>query len=309
MTSDWANAVQGELVNVIQAAGLTLDKTSQTQLLTAMQTLGRIKLNGTLNLYVSPSGNDTANTGLSADSPFLTMQRAWTIAITKYDLNNNSVTIHLADGTYSNPLAIWSSPMGTNGFVNLIGNTGSPQNVVLATANAFALSVETCLNVSIQGISLGATGTIPGSGGVLAAGILIGFGGNVTLAGPCIFNTCSSYHVWIGNSGYFAIASSYTIGGGALAHILCGGSGAYLNMGPGPYTVTLTGTPAFSTSFIAVTQNGSGQLWSPNVTFSGSATGYKYSVSMNGTLSTNGGGNSYLPGSINGITGSGGQIA
>lgn len=38
-TPDWCNGIQGELKSVIEAAGLTLDKSSVTQLLTAMQTL------------------------------------------------------------------------------------------------------------------------------------------------------------------------------------------------------------------------------------------------------------------------------
>ncbi|MGZ3272368.1 MAG: hypothetical protein ACXU8Z_01275, partial [Caulobacteraceae bacterium] len=37
--ADWLNGVQGELINVIAGAGLTPDKTSVTQLLTAIQTI------------------------------------------------------------------------------------------------------------------------------------------------------------------------------------------------------------------------------------------------------------------------------
>lgn len=38
-TPDWCNGIQGELQSVIEAAGLTLDKSSVTQLLTALSTL------------------------------------------------------------------------------------------------------------------------------------------------------------------------------------------------------------------------------------------------------------------------------
>ena len=59
-------------------------------------------------------------------------------------------------------------------------------------------------------------------------------------------------------------------------------------------TVTLTGTPAFS-AFASAASTG---LINPasNVTFSGSATGARYAISSNGTINTNGGGASFLPG-------------
>lgn len=42
MTDDWANSVQEELAAVIEAAGIVLDKPTNTQLLTAIQAMGML---------------------------------------------------------------------------------------------------------------------------------------------------------------------------------------------------------------------------------------------------------------------------
>ena len=49
VSADWLNAVQGELVNFIEAAGLTLDKADNTQLLQAFAALAGAYPRGTLN--------------------------------------------------------------------------------------------------------------------------------------------------------------------------------------------------------------------------------------------------------------------
>src|SRR5690348_7805556 len=96
LTSDWANAVQAEIVNFIAAAGISLDKTNQTQLLAAFQKLGRIKLTGNLNMYVSPSGNDSTGTGLSSGSPMRTAQAAVNFAYQNYDFNGYTLVVNYA---------------------------------------------------------------------------------------------------------------------------------------------------------------------------------------------------------------------
>jgi hypothetical protein len=62
-------------------------------------------------------------------------------------------------------------------------------------------------------------------------------------------------------------------------------------------TLTLTGTPNFSVAFADVS---GGELQCYGMTFSGSATGIRYSVGNYGIIITNGGGASYLPGSTAG---------
>src|SRR6185312_15265456 len=50
----------------------------------------RIKLSANLNLYVSSAGNDL-NSGLSPNSAFQTLQRAWNTIINGYDLNGFTI--------------------------------------------------------------------------------------------------------------------------------------------------------------------------------------------------------------------------
>ena len=97
------------------------------------------------------------------------------------------------------------------------------------------------------------------------------------------------------------IGTNYTISGGAIAHwqsnpfgwIQCGGR-----------TITLTGTPAFSSNFATALF---GYMNVSTCTFSGSATGVRYSATLNGIINTGGGGATYLPGNSAGSFATGGQ--
>jgi len=55
LTADWGNAVQAELMNVISAAGLSLDKTDQTQLLTALTLLHGMQVFAASGTFTVPA--------------------------------------------------------------------------------------------------------------------------------------------------------------------------------------------------------------------------------------------------------------
>ena len=70
-------------------------------------------------------------------------------------------------------------------------------------------------------------------------------------------------------------------------------------------TITITGTPAFSTGFVQVTD--AGMIYIPNsTTFSGSATGPRFNVNLYGILHCGGSSVSFLPGNAAGVMASGG---
>ncbi len=71
-------------------------------------------------------------------------------------------------------------------------------------------------------------------------------------------------------------------------------------------TVTLTGTPAFTT-FANAKRLGS--IVADGTTYSGAATGARYSATLNGIIDTNGAGATALPGDSAGATATGGQYA
>jgi hypothetical protein len=70
-------------------------------------------------------------------------------------------------------------------------------------------------------------------------------------------------------------------------------------------TITLAGTPAFSIEF-ANADTGAGMIVNGN-TFSGSATGKRYSSKLTGFIKVDGAGSTYLPGNVSGTTATGGQ--
>jgi hypothetical protein len=89
---------------------------------------------------------------------------------------------------------------------------------------------------------------------------------------------------------------NYTIASGATFHCYATTAGRVLW---GNVTVTLVGTPAFTT-FAIVDKGGLIECPSTIVTFTGSATGQRYSASLGGGIDTNVGGVNVFPGSSSG---------
>jgi hypothetical protein len=127
-------------------------------------------------------------------------------------------------------------------------------------------------------------------------------GANVYM-GVMRYGACAANHLRT-DAGQLSLGGNYTISGSAVRHILMGARSTILGSG---ITVTLSGTPAWSSEFALVQTPGLLSLYS--VTYSGSATGKRYTVTLNGVINTFGGGASYLPGNSAGSTATGGQYA
>src|SRR5206468_12237321 len=93
------------------------------------------------------------------------------------------------------------------------------------------------------------------------------------------------------DGGRLFAAGNYTIDGGSGNHWSAVGNGIIRVEGK---TITLTGTPAFSLAFANSDQSSS--VLVSGSTFSGAATGSRYSATNNGTISSGGAGATYLPG-------------
>jgi hypothetical protein len=91
--------------------------------------------------------------------------------------------------------------------------------------------------------------------------------------------------------------------GGAASHFNMGLNGVIRVQGK---TVSLSGTPAFSTAFAQGSTGGMAVL--VGSTFSGAAAGKRYEVSVNAALYT-AQGDTFLPGDVAGTTATGGQYA
>jgi hypothetical protein len=292
---EFMNALQEELVAVIQAAGLTLDKTNDNQLLAALRQMLRFKLTQDTTYYISPTGNDS-NDGMTPGTPLKTGQAAWNKAL-QVDLNNHNLTLQFANGTYNDPLICQGSPLGTSiTGVTISGNLSQPNLVVFAPPTGHsAVTADLGGVINVQGVSLAAQG-VPASYQNMGAGLISGSGGYIFF-GNVIFQHCDWAHIVTTGAGVVTSnGNPYTIAAGGGSHILAGLGG---DISIANSAISLTGTPAFTTSFASASSHG--MLVAYGCAFSGAATGQRFYVDTGGLIHTNGGGLNYFPGSTAGV--------
>lgn len=254
----------------------------------------RERLTAARTYYVRTDGSDS-NNGLANTSggAFLTIQKALDVIADTLDNAGYDVTIQSGDGTYTGTVRPrrWVG----RGTVTLQGNAGTPANVVISTTSADAVAVDGVgMDFIVKDLELRTTTS--GYGLLVSGPSRLSFS-NIR------FGACASAHVLTDRAGYIRATGNYAIVGSAPYHWLStNGPGLIYAVG---LTITLTGTPAFSVAF-ATAANNSAIVCNAN-TFSGAATGTRYSAAANGVINTNGGGASYLPGNAVGSTGTGGQ--
>ncbi|HWK97655.1 MAG TPA: DUF2793 domain-containing protein [Pseudolabrys sp.] len=255
---------------------------------------GREILSGNRTYYVRGDGSD-ANNGLSnsAGGAFLTLQRAYNVIASSLDLGGKTITVQIADGTYAGGLSV-SQPWTGGGQLVVQGNAGVPSNVTVGTTGADCISV-TCPLPGVLAIKDMKLTTA-------ASGSCISHSGSGPLEYANLeFGAAATFHVVLGSKSAMVTASgNSTISGGAMAHwynqsgfLACAGK-----------TVTLTGTPAFSSNFAFVGALAVAYLHGN--TFSGGATGVRYGSVQNSMLYVGGAGANYLPGNAAGVTSGGG---
>lgn len=258
--------------------------------------VGRTKLGANTNLYVNGSTGSNSNNGIASGTAWLTIQHAWDWMFANLDLNNFTVTVQIADATYTGGLTASGNLLpGQAGYSNIVfnGNSGTPANVVLNNASALGVSVTGAL-ITVQNMKISGAGSCldciqASQNGILAFNNLI-------------FGACSVSQIVATNAGQVIQLGNYTISGGAGSHMLAQQNG-FISLVSS--TITLTGTPAYSNAFAVSSQLGN--IYAPSITYSGGATGTRYSININGIIQTNGAGASYFPGSIVGSTATGGQ--
>jgi hypothetical protein len=258
----------------------------------------RERLTSDRTYYVRTDCSD-GNDGLG-DSPggaFLTIQKAIDTA-TALDLGVSNVTIQVRSGTYSSATGnVLKNAVGA-GTITLIGDAVTPANVVVTTTGAmtglsgnfFADGVKT--RYKIRGFKFTSTAT----GGVHA----INTAANTSLIE---FGSGFGWHLYAQDGSYIRTLTgeNYTISGGGSRHARTVRGEIRIDSP----TVTLIGTPAFSTAFAQAIIGGA--IIVTGVAFSGAATGIRYDASTNSVVYTAGGGASYLPGDAAGTTATGGQ--
>lgn len=289
-TGDFATATQGDKADTaLQSADIGVN----VQAYDARLSNVREKLTAGRTYYVRTDGSDS-NDGSANDSghAFLTIQHA-VDTIVPLDIGGYSVTIQVASGTYEGTLFLSTPFFG--GQVTLSGDTTTPSNVTISTtSNAVTVDGLGC-SINIQGFKITTSG-----GDALKAQN----GGNIRITGGMEFGSVGQAHMdALSQGSIICLGQAYTISGNASFHVLMGTFG---NVTISGCTITLSGTRAF-TAFV-YTQNISVVQINSN-TFSGSATGSRYSSNTNSLIQTFGAGASALPGNSAGSTGTGGLYA
>jgi hypothetical protein len=243
--------------------------------------------------YVRTDGSNS-NNGLSNTSggAFLTIQKAVDVVYQTLDLGIYNVIVQIADGTYSGAVVV-AGPLIGSGSLTIQGNSGTPTNVISSTGSSINFTVKTGAVVTIKDLKITNTGNL---------GLYSTQKAHINFSG-IDFGSVSTYQIRADDYGTITAAGNYTISGGAAGHINCVAGEVRVQA----RTITLSGTPAFSVAFIGCSYCSVG-IQDGN-TYSGSATGVRYSASMNGVIFTNGGGANYFPGNSAGTTATGGQYA
>lgn len=245
----------------------------------------REKLTAARTYYVRTDGSDS-NTGLTntAGGAFLTIQKAIDTVCT-LDLSIYDCFIQIVDGTYTNGYTL--KPVVTGGgLAQIVGNTATPANVLISTTSASCISGADAGKWRVSGMKLQTTTS---GYGVIVSGKTTSLDLRNMNYGACV-----NGHVVSASGAFIRFNAAWSISGSSPVHLLATDGSTIIAVGQ---TCTLTGTPAFTT-FASC-----GSLSLMNLasnTFSGSATGSRYSVSTLSLINTSGGGGTYLPGSTGG---------
>jgi len=244
------------------------------------------------NYYVRTDGSDS-NTGLanSAGSAFLTIQKAVDTAAA-FDNNNFDITIMVGSGTYAAGFVLREHVGG--GTIHVRGVNADQTSTVISVTNGSCIQgTETRFSkYKASYLKLQTTGS---SG----YPILLEGGKNYLTIDQINFGAAGRTHIYVASGSLLnARAATYTISGAVDSgwHVECVDQATFLGL---LCNVTLTGTPSFgSGGYARAARNSLAQFHAS--TFTGSATGQRYSTDTGSGIFVNGAGASYLPGSTAG---------
>lgn len=212
-----------------------------------------------------------------------------------WDGNAQTITLSVADSTYSNPV-VFNGPIHGNPAVTLQGDLATPSNAIISTTGAAAITLINGATVSVGGFKV--TTTTSG------AGISVLNSSFATINGAMEYGAAGNAQINVGAGGVATITANYTISGSAPFHYRAGGGGT---INAQSVTVTTSGTPAFVSGFASAINGGT--LNAFGQTYSGTgATGLRFSVSQGGIVFTNQTNPNYFPGNALGTVASGGFI-
>lgn len=252
----------------------------------------RMMLRSARTFYVSTTGSDTTNDGMSAAKPLATIQKAIDIIYQRFDCAGQVVTIQLADGTYTGGAAVRGEAPGLGaGSLTLLGNTTTPGNVIISPTNSDAVAVYNGGRLVVKGIEVRTTTS---GRGMRSEGI----GSYLFIDTDCRFGACANEHAYALNGGVIEQGAAYTITGNAPTHYQVAGGTIIKGA-----SVDATNR-AFASNFANVFNQGNLLVNNSTFTTTGS-TGTRYYVYAGGLIQTYGAGTSIFPGAAAGFADAG----
>jgi hypothetical protein len=256
--------------------------------------------------YVNPvTGSDVSNNGLSAASPWATLNHAYLWLQQNINANGQTITISCAFPNNPTVYAPFTATGGITGVFSpaqllIVGDTSGQTCTITQTGTSLsAVLGQNSAMFSISGFKLSSTGSI-------GAGIQVTSGAQV-VSSSNVFGTCTAY-------------ATAAAGSGAILTL----TGTNIFLGPGTYVSLFHATQnatlhldnsAIQTSATVsggtVTATDVGVVTAGSVTFSGvGTTGPRFAVASCSVLDTNGAQatttTNYIPGNAAGTTASNG---
>jgi hypothetical protein len=262
----------------------------------AAQAATREQLTADRVYYVRTDGSNT-NDCLSdtAAGACKTWPRAVALA-TALDFGGRVVTIQ--HGAESGPKtfteAIQIGPQ-TGGGVLVLAGSSTPGGTVLSVAGTDAIDVENSIStVAVRNLTINGAG----SGAIQAA-----YKSTVQIENGVVFGPSVWSHIYMHDRQALIqiLNVTYTIAGSAPFHIFNNGGWVFHEAS----NIILSGTPSFTSAFIAAANGGGVQA--VQMTYSGSAHGVRYSAQGNGAINTYGSPLTMFPGDAAGLLATGGQ--
>lgn len=263
----------------------------------------RERLTGERTYYVATTGNDN-NDGLAVSTPLLTIKKAFDL-IKQLDANGYRIFISVADGTYSvtnEDLAFLIAPPIGAESIHLVGNETNPNNVTLSITNSSGVNRacvrnETIVPLYVRGFRFIASGSIAFAIYTKTIGAKIFFAN-------CNFGACTR-HLVAHQGSLIESVGNYSVSGGGDSHMTCWDNGIIQNDSK---TVTFTNSISFADYLYCNT--GVAIVFGCNFVNKSFVSGRRFNVELNGTAIGSGlTSSTYLPGSVSGITTSGGQVS
>lgn len=251
-----------------------------------------------LTLYVSPDTGSDGNDGLTAGTPFQTLQRAVN-SVSRMFLEDASVTIQCAPSL--NYKKVKLRQFSGAGSVSIVGDRATPGNCRLT-------DVGNCVsNTGVTGYTFAGfrlqSSTTPGELSTCFAVV----GGALSVA-DIEYGPVANHHCYASDAGQLNISHGHKILGVAPQHIYARHNAVVRTSVGNPPALDVSVSGAFA-QFARADLGAILDAGTLAITGAGTLTGVRAHAATNGVIFTAGGGANFFPGDVAPVTATGGQYA